>query len=277
MAVRIALAQVTPVWEDPVATLRKVEPFVAKAAADGASIICFPEQFGTGWDPSSISNTQPVDGEIFHTLSEYARHHNIAVLGSLRLQEEGKLFNACIVAGKDGTLLTGYRKVHLFSPLMEGASYHPGENITMFRIGDMAFGIAICYDLRFAPLFRVYASGGADCMLVPSAWPASRMDAWELFIRTRAIENQMFVAGINTVGITPVDGYSGNSMVAGPTGNIIVRASDREGVFFADLDPDLIRQARIAMHVDEDRQTRLYHEMARTSKKNNRGGDQTDD
>jgi predicted amidohydrolase len=267
MVVRIALAQVTPVWEDPGATLRKVEPLIAKAAAEGALIVCFPEQFATGWDPGSGTNSQVIDGEVFHTLSGYARHHNIAVLGSFRLQEEGKLFNACIVAGKDGSLLADYRKVHLFSPLMEGASYLPGENIAMFRIGDMTFGIAICYDLRFAPLFRVYASAGADCMLVPSAWPASRMDAWELFIRTRAIENQMFVAGINTVGITPVDGYSGNSMVAGPTGNIIVRAPETEGVFFADLDPDVIRQARMAMNVEEDRQTGLYHEMAKTAKR----------
>jgi omega-amidase len=267
MVVRIALAQVTPVWEDPDATLRKVEPLIAKAAAEGALIVCFPEQFATGWDPGSGTNSQAPDGEIFHTLSGYAKRYNIAVLGSLRLQEEGKLFNACIVAGRDGSLLAGYRKVHLFSPLAEGASYHPGANIAMFRIGDITFGIAICYDLRFAPLFRVYASAGADCMLVPSAWPASRMDAWELFIRTRAIENQMFVAGINTVGITPVDWYSGNSMVAGPTGNIIVRAPDKEGVFFADLDPDVIRQARMAMHIEEDRQSGLYHEMARTAKK----------
>jgi omega-amidase len=267
MVVKIALAQVTPVWEDPGATLRKVEPLIAKAAAEGALIVCFPEQFATGWDPGSGTNSQALDGDIFHTLSGYAKRHNIAVLGSLRLQEEGKLFNACIVAGRDGSLLAGYRKVHLFSPLMEGASYQQGENIATFRIGDMTFGIAICYDLRFAPLFRVYASAGADCMLVPSAWPASRMDVWELFIRTRAIENQMFVAGINTVGITPVDLYSGNSIVAGPTGNIIVRASDAEGVFFADLDPEVIRQARMAMNVEGDRQTGLYHEMTKTARK----------
>ncbi len=268
MVVRIAIAQVTPVWEDPGATLRKVEPFIAKAAADGASIICFPEQFATGWDPGSVSNAQPADGEIFHTLSGYAKKHDIAVLGSLRLQEKGKLFNACIVAGRDGTLMTSYRKVHLFSPLMEGAGYHPGENVAMFHLGGMTFGVAICYDLRFSPLFHVYAAAGAECMLVPSAWPASRMDAWELFIRTRAMENQIFVAGINTIGITPVDRYSGESIVAGPLGTIISRAPDCEGITFTDLDPDAIRHARQAMHVEEDRQTGLYHDMARAAKKN---------
>ena len=268
MVVRIALAQVTPVWEDPVATLRKVEPCIAKAAAEGATIISFPEQFTTGWDPGSSSNAQPFEGKIFHTLSGYAKHYDIAILGSLRLLEEGKLFNACIVCGRDGKLLASYRKVHLFSPLMEEGCYHPGDSIATFKLADMTFGIAICYDLRFSPLFHVYATKGAECVLVPSAWPALRMDAWELFIRARAIENQIFVAGVNTIGTTPVDRYSGTSMVAGPLGTIISRAPDSEGITYADLDPAAIRQARQAMHVEEDRQTSLYHEMVRGTKKN---------
>lgn len=264
---KIAVAQVTPLWEDPEATLRKIEPWVSKAAEEGASIICFPEQFATGWDPRSLSHLQSFDGEIFHTLSDYAQRHNIAVLGSIRLQEEGNVFNACVVAGKDGKLLAGYRKVHLFSPLKEGTNYQPGENIAPFQLGGMTFGLAICYDLRFSPLFRVYATAGVECMLVPSAWPASRMDAWELFIRTRAIENQIFVAGINTVGITPVDWYSGNSIVAGPTGAIISRAPEEEGITYADLDPRVIEETRQAMHVEEDRRTGIYHSMARAAKK----------
>lgn len=268
MVVRIALAQVTPVWEHPGATLRKAEPLIAKAAAEGAVIICFPEQFATGWDPGSVSHLQPPDGEIFQTLSGYARRYNIAVLGSLRLQDEGNIFNACMVIGNDGTILACYRKVHLFSPLAEGTNYQPGENIATFQLGGMTFGLAICYDLRFSPLFRVYATAGVECMLVPSAWPASRMDAWELFIRTRAIENQIFVAGINTVGITPVDWYSGNSMVAGPMGTILCQAPEAEGITCTDLDPGTIRETRQAMHVEGDRKTGLYHDMARAVKKN---------
>ena len=156
MVVRIALAQVTPVWEDPGATLRKAEPLIEKAAVEGAVIICFPEQFATGWDPGSVSNSQPPDGEIFHTLSGYARRYNIAVLGSIRLQEDGKIFNACMVIGSDGTLLASYRKVHLFSPLEEGSIYQPGENIATFQLGGMTFGIAICYDLRFFQIGRAH-------------------------------------------------------------------------------------------------------------------------
>ena len=268
MVVKIALAQVTPVWEEPLSTLRKVEPLIANAAAEGAEIICFPEQFATGWDPASRFNPQSVNGEIFQILSDYAKDYSIAVLGSLRLLEEGRLFNASIVAGKDGSLSASYRKVHLFSPLKEGVSYHPGESITTFRIGGMTFGIAICYDLRFAPLFRVYATAGAQCVLVPSAWPASRMDAWELFIRTRALENQMYVAGINTVGTTPVDRYSGNSIVAGPSGNIVARAPDTEGITYADIDSDTILQARQTMHIEDDRRTGLYHTMTRATNRN---------
>lgn len=267
MVVRIALAQVTPVWEDPASTLRNAEPLIEDAVDENASIICFPEQFLTGWDPDSRSHAQPVDGELFHSLSGYAKRHGIAILGSIRLLEGGRLFNACIVAGSDGTLVASYRKVHLFSPLHEGVVYHPGDSISTFTLGGVTFGLAICYDLRFPTLFRVYTMAGAECVLVPAAWPASRMDAWELFIRTRAMENQVFVAGINTVGTTPVDTYSGNSLVAGPTGGILSRSQGNEGITCADIDPGVITRAREVMDVREDRRSRLYHKMAIAARK----------
>jgi omega-amidase len=266
MTVRIALAQVEPVWENPEATLRKVQPLIEKSAENGASIICFPEQFPTGWDPASVANAQPDDGEIFHVLSDYSKSYNIAVLGSQRTVKEGRYYNTCIVTGAHGNQIASYSKIHLFSPLKEGEKYDQGGGIATFSIGDMIFGIGICYDLRFPPLFRIYAAAGTDCVLVPSAWPALRMNAWELFIRTRALENQVFIAGINTVGVTPVDHYTGNSIVADPYGEIITRAPETEGVTFADLNPLEIKQARNAINVEQDREPDLYHGMIRNTR-----------
>ena len=82
------------------------------------------------------------------------------------------------------------------------------------------------------------------------------------------MENQMYVAGINTVGTTPVDKYSGNSIVAGPSGNIVAQAPDTEGITYADIDPGTILKARQAMHLEDDRRTNLYHTMSRAAKRN---------
>jgi len=263
MSTRIALAQVGAVWEDPTATLENVHPLIETAARQGARLICFPEQFATGWDPQSIRHAQSWDGEVPATLSAYAREYRIAILGSLRLEDEARVYNTAFIVGPGGERVAEYRKIHLFSPLEEGRHYHEGNNIHVCSVGDMAFGIAICYDLRFPPLFRMYMEAGAECVLVPAAWPASRIDAWELFIRSRALENQMYVAGINTTGTTPVGHYNGNSLVAGPYGKIIARGPESARLIFADLDPGVVHEARRTFPVQEDRRPAVYHEIAR--------------
>ena len=263
MSTRIALAQVKAAWEDPIATLENVHSIIETAARQGARLICFPEQFATGWDPQSTRHAQSWDDEVPAKLSAYAREYRIAILGSLRLADETRFYNAAFVVGPGGERIAEYRKIHLFSPMDEGRHYLEGNDIHVCRVGDMAFGIAICYDLRFPPLFRIYAEAGAECVLVPAAWPASRIDAWELFIRSRALENQMYVAGINTTGTNPVGHYNGNSLVADPCGKIIARGPESAGLIFADLDPGVVHEVRRGFPVQEDRRPRLYHDIAR--------------
>ena len=81
---------------------------------------------------------------------------------------------------------------------------------------------------------------GAQVVFVPSAWPQRRTRHWELFIQARALENQMYVAGVNTTGLTPVESYAGGTMTADPQGTIICRANEAEQLVFTDLDPEMI-------------------------------------
>jgi predicted amidohydrolase len=266
MTVTMAIAQVTPIWEDPGATLGRVFPLIRQASERNADIICFPEQFATGWDPGSSKNAETADGRIVSGLAEAARDNSIAVLGSFRLSENGSLYNACVAIGPEGKIIGLYKKIHLFSPHKEGGCYSPGDDITIISISDMEFGVAICYDLRFSSLFHIYAAAGVDGVLVPAAWPASRMEAWELFIRSHAVEDQMYVVGINTTGTTPVDKYEGGSLVAGPDGEIVTRVGTGEGLTFALLDGDRVGQARRAIPVSGDRRPGLYHEIYKKKK-----------
>ena len=125
-----------------------------------------------------------------------------------------------------------------------------------FVLGGVRFGIAICYDLRFAGLFSRYAANGADCVIVQSAWPAARMRHWDLFIAARAAEFQLYVLGVNTTGVTPVDTYCGGSLLADPTGDIEASAGGEEGIFTAVIDPEAVREARERLPVWKDRMNR---------------------
>lgn len=254
---KLFCAQVKSVWEDPWATLEKVEPCIARASRGGGDLICFPEQFATGWDPESALHVQGIDGPVTGRLRLLAEEYSIAILGSFREETGRTPRNTCVVVSSDGEIVSTYSKCHLFSPASENLHYTRGDAIATFSIGGVECGLAICYDLRFTSLFRLYADAGVHAVLVPAAWPEARLQHWELFIRARALEYQVYVAGINTTGITPVDLYGGGSMVTDPTGGLLVRAGQDEALISCELDREYVERVRAALPVARDRRDDL--------------------
>jgi predicted amidohydrolase len=248
----VCSAQFTSSWEDPERSLARAELFVRHAADCGTKLICFPEQFATGWDPGSEKNIQTTNGRIVTALRGYAKDYKIAILGSFREQSSPFPKNTALAIGNDGRILASYAKIHLFSPSHEEKMFIPGTEPGIFSLGSLTCGIAICYDLRFPALFRVYAHKGVQAVFVPSAWPQSRIRYWELFVMARAAENQMYVVGVNTTGRTPVDTYSGASITADPHGVIVSRANAAEQLLFTDIDPGDVEKTRNAFPVEKD-------------------------
>ena len=261
--VRICSAQISAMWEEPEKTLEKVRLHIQHAAASGAAMICFPEQFATGWDPRPHRYIQNIDGSVVSTLRAYAKESKIGILGSFRQVHDPLPKNTAVAIGSDGNILATYAKMHLFSAGHEDRGSSPGTDLGIFPLGPLTCGIAVCYDLRFPELFRLYARKGVHVVFVPSAWPAVRRRHWELFIQARALENQIYVVGINTTGRTPVDTYTGDSMTADPQGTVISRANDAEQLLFSDIDPAAVTAARLHMPVENDRKDRLYNLLSR--------------
>jgi omega-amidase len=258
---RCCSAQITSCWEDPATTLQKIRPLISYAAESGARIIAFPEQFATGWDPGSNRHLQDESGPIVTTLKTCAKEYSIAILGSFRKTHQPLPVNTAVAIGADGSVIAQYAKIHPFTFAGEDRCYSAGDDIAIFEVGGMRMGIAICYDLRFPELFRIYADRGVHGVIVPSAWPKSRLRHWELFIRTRAAENQMYVIGVNTTGSNPVDVYAGASMTAGPDGSVIARADEGETLLYSDLDSVAVEDARRHFPVHKDQRTDLYRRL----------------
>ncbi len=257
----ICLAQVAGTGTDPAENLRRAGDLATYAARAGASLVCFPEQFLTGWSPDvAPEDGEGLDGPTVAALRRIARENEIAVLGSFVERCDPKPCNTCIAIGDTGDILARYAKIHLFSPGGEDRHYTPGERLALFAAGGMTFGIAVCYDLRFPEIFGAYAAGGADCVLVPAAWPCRRMRHWELLIAARALENQFYVAGINAGG-APEGTYCGTSILADPDGAVVARGGAGEEAVCAVMDPALIRRARDRIPVLKDRRSDLYHRL----------------
>ncbi len=103
---------------------------------------------------------------------------------------------------------------------------------------------------------------GARVVVLPSAFtlPTTR-DHWEVLVRARAIENEVFVVAANQVGAHPGGHRSGGrSMVVDPWGVVLAEADggDGEGFVAADLDLDRQREIRAQLPVLAHRRPQVY-------------------
>ena len=139
-----------------------------------------------------------------------------------------------------------------------------GDDLPVFPTALGPVGVSVCSDLRFPEVYRVLTLRGARIIVCASAFLSPRIDHWEVFLRARAAENQVFVVASGQVGTEPVSGTSfvGRSMVVDPWGVIAATAPDVEGVTTTTLDLDIIEQMRHRYPLLDQRRPGLYSEIA---------------
>lgn len=166
--------------------------------------------------------------------------------------------NRAFLFQPDGSIAASYDKIHMFDVDLdsgeswrESKAYRPGSEAVLVDMNPnqtpVKLGLAICYDLRFAALFRTYAQAGAVVLGAPSAFTRQTGAAhWQVLQRARAIENGAFMVSAAQVG-THQDGREtfGHSMIVDPWGTVLAEADGQNpGVITADIDPDLAKAAR---------------------------------
>jgi predicted amidohydrolase len=244
---RVAAIQLTST-ADKQANLDLAEQLVRRAAADGAQLIVLPEMFNVLGDPDVLrSGAESLDGPTLTQMRGLARQLGTwLVAGSIieRAADAGRLHNTSCLIDPAGTISAIYRKVHLFdadvpgSLMRESDTVSPGTHLVSADVDGTRVGFSICYDLRFPELFRLLTLDGCRILVVVSAFTErTGRDHWEVLVRTRAIENQVFVVAANQVGqTTPRLRWFGRSMIVDPWGIVLAQAPDRPGVIIADLD-----------------------------------------
>jgi deaminated glutathione amidase len=227
------------------------------AAADGAELVVLPERLdirGTAADYAAGAET--LDGRAVSWARETARELGIDIVaGSVAERREGheRVANTSVHAGPDGELKAVYRKIHMFDVEVGGVEYResehsePADEIVVSETAQgVGLGMTICYDLRFPELYRILALRGARIVAIPAAFTRVTGEAhWEVLLRARAIENQVFVIapGQGCMPGPERDSY-GNSMIVDPWGEVLARAGS-EGACFVAADLDLARQDEI--------------------------------
>ena len=237
--------------------LASAERLTRAAAAAGAELVVLPERLDMrGASVDYLSRAEPLDGRPVSWARELARELGIdLVAGSVAERREGRerVSNTSVHPGPDGEIRAIYRKIHMFDvevggvEYRESASSEPASEIVLSETASgVPLGLTVCYDLRFPELYRILALRGARVITVPANFTRVTGEAhWEVLLRARAIENQVFVIAPGQGHRDGPDGDSyGNSMIVDPWGEVLARApADGEHVIAADL--DLARQDQI--------------------------------
>jgi predicted amidohydrolase len=176
------------------------------------------------------------------------------LIGSLAIRVAAdKAANRSFLIGPDGSIAARYDKIHMFDVnVADGQSYRESR---AFQAGGQAviadlpwgrLGMTVCYDVRFAYLYRVLAQAGAAFLSVPAAFTKVTGEAhWHVLLRARAIETGCYVFAPAQCG-THAEGRQtfGHSLIVAPWGDVLADGGEAPGVILAEIDPARVESAR---------------------------------
>lgn len=221
---------------------------VGAAAEAGADLVVLPEIWSPGYFAfDSYADAAANAPLIRDRLSSLAAAHRIHLHGGSFVEEDGgDLYNTSVLFGPDGSVLGEYRKIHLFGyGSREPDVLTPGTHPTVVDTDLGRVGMVVCYDLRFPELFRHMVDAGAEIVLVASAWPHPRVDAWSTLNRARAIESQIHVVAANGVGTTESGpSLCGHSVILDPWGTPLAQGGDEPTLVLGRIDLDAVATTR---------------------------------
>jgi predicted amidohydrolase len=254
---KVALLQMTS-GVDPAVNALTLAKGVRDAAAAGAAMLFTPEMSGlVDRDRARAAiNVQPeADDVCLAAVRAAAAETGIWVhLGSLALKRpDGRFANRGFVIDGTGAIRARYDKLHLFDVDLptgeswrESAVYAPGDGAAVVDTPVGMVGMSICYDLRFAALYRALSDAGATVLTVPAAFTRPTGAAhWHTLLRARAIEAGAFLIAAAQTG-EHEDGRAtyGHSLVIDPWGEVLLDMGEPAGLGFADINPARVADVR---------------------------------
>ncbi|MBN2527072.1 MAG: carbon-nitrogen family hydrolase [Deltaproteobacteria bacterium] len=240
---KLAALQMDIDFDEPINNCRKLTSASLDAANSGVDVLITPEMFSTGFTMSEeIARTS--ETATFEAVRACARDNRINIIAGFPVVAvDHKLRNAAVVVNRKGDVIHQYLKTHLFSLMNEDKHYMPGKGASVFELEGVRISLAICYDLRFPELFRQVARQ-VDVFCVIASWPNARQHHWDTLLRSRAIENQAYIVGVNRVGVGGELFFDGGTSVISPLGNVLCCKYSQEGLLYETIDTEQVAVIR---------------------------------
>ena len=227
-----------------------------------SDLIVFPE-YTMGYPQEGLSRkylndlAEPLTGGFVSALAETSKREHVTVVVPIFEKDNGLVHNTAVVIDR-GTVLGGYRKVHLFDALgyRESDLFSAGSTPVTFKVGEMKFGLVICYDVRFPELIRAEVLSGAQAVIAPAAWYAGPLkeEQWQTLLMARAHENTSYLIGVGNAN----NSFIGRSIVVDPLGvkAMDLGSGDRTGLF--EIEESRVRNAREILPLLKQAENTVY-------------------
>ena len=269
---RIAVVQMDVTLADVAGNLARMISKTRETRAAGAELTIFPECALTGYCFTSLDEARPyaeaIPGPSVDTMVATCQELGGFVVFGLLEQDAGRIFNALALVGPQG-LVASYRKIHL--PYL-GIDMHTDFGDRPFEVHEIngvKIGMNICYDGGFPESGRILALEGADLIVLPTNWPPGAESAADFAINTRAMENTVYYAAADRVGVERGVPFIGKSKICDPLGKTLAFADHtEEAILYADIDvarsrnKHLIRKAGVnEVNRIADRRPEMYGKL----------------
>lgn len=257
---KIALVSLDQFWEDKQKNINACEAFISEASNAKSELIIFPEMTLTGFS-MNIEKIGEIEEESF-TINKFkslSKAYNIAIIFGMVIKKGEKAENRLVFLSNNGDVLETYTKIHSFAFAQEDKFYSSGNQIKSTIFKEHRIGLTICYDLRFPDMYSALSTN-CDIIVNIANWPAVRKSHWKALLKARAIENQLFIIGVNRIG---VDGtgksYDESTMVINANGEELSAKSKQNMKIFL-VDKKWTEDFKNNFNTTNDRKSKLYTE-----------------
>jgi len=249
---KIALVQLK-LTENMEQNAQKAFSAMDEVASSGSDLVCFPEiQFSPFFPQHSNRDVTHYAIEIEHhivkNLQAICSDKKLIAIPNFYLEENGNFFDASPLINSKGEILGISKMVHIVNApcFYEQDYYQPSDS--GFHVYDTAkakIGVVICFDRHLPESIRTCALKGAEIIIIPTAnTKAEPMELFEWEMRIAAMQNGVFIAMCNRVGMEDEMEFSGESIVIDPFGNLQAKANDKEQILYSDIDLGAVKVAQ---------------------------------
>lgn len=254
----LALAQLRSNLFDKESNLHRILETMSIASSKHAQYVLFPELFATGYflGDRVFDLAESLNGEMITKIREQAKLLEVGVIVGFPEKDGDHIYNSAVFIDRHGEILGNYRKNHLFDH--EKAHFSPGDTVPIFDTPEGRFGIMITYDMEFPEIARILAIKGAQLILILNSNMMPYQPYQSVYLRARAMENHVFIAAANKVGLEEDGVFFGESEVIHPTGQTIYKSLNNEDIAIVSISLSETFEAKGVLDYISNRRPELY-------------------